>query len=106
MPVGALAVRELDLDDLLHTLLAELHRNPDEQAVDSVLTVAVGRTWQHALLIEQHRFQYEGKNYPVTISVGVSTTSGDENMTPHELIRQADEKLYLAKNDGRNCVRA
>jgi len=57
-------------------------------------------------LIEQHRFQYEGKTYPVTISVGVSTTSGDENMTPHELIRQADEKLYQAKNDGRNCVRA
>ncbi|HKB39468.1 MAG TPA: GGDEF domain-containing protein, partial [Gemmataceae bacterium] len=25
-------------------------------------------------LIEQHRFQYEGKTYPVTISVGVSTT--------------------------------
>ncbi len=57
-------------------------------------------------LIEQHRFQYEGKTYPVTISIGVSTTSGDENMTPYELIRQADEKLYQAKNDGRNCVRA
>jgi len=57
-------------------------------------------------LIEQHRFQYEGKSYPVTLSLGVATTSGDENMTPHELIRQADEKLYQAKNDGRNCVRA
>jgi len=57
-------------------------------------------------LIEGHRFQYEGKNYPVTISVGVATTSGDESMTPTELIRQADEKLYEAKNAGRNCVRA
>ncbi len=58
------------------------------------------------VLIEQHRFQYEGKNYPVTLSLGVATTSGDPNMTPHELIRQVDDKLFQAKNDGRNCVRA
>jgi diguanylate cyclase (GGDEF)-like protein len=57
-------------------------------------------------LIEQHEFQYEGKSYPVTISLGVATTSGDENMTPHELIRLADEKLYQAKDRGRNCVQA
>jgi len=57
-------------------------------------------------LIEQHRFQYEGKTYPVTISLGVATTSGDATMTPTELLRQADEKLYQAKNAGRNCVRA
>jgi diguanylate cyclase (GGDEF)-like protein len=58
------------------------------------------------VLVEQHSFQYEGKSYPVTISLGVATTAGDQSMTPHELIRQADEKLYQAKNDGRNCVRA
>lgn len=56
--------------------------------------------------IDQHRFQYEGKTYPVTISIGVSTTSGDETMTATELIRQSDEKLFQAKNAGRNCVRA
>src|SRR5262245_476549 len=56
-------------------------------------------------LVEQHRFQYEGKAYPLTISIGVALTSGDENMTPTELIRQADDKLYQAKNAGRNCVR-
>ena len=58
------------------------------------------------VVVEQHPFQYEGKTYPVTVSMGVATTAGDQNMTPHELIRQADEKLYQAKDDGRNCVRA
>src|SRR5436309_2262069 len=61
---------------------------------DGAITVAE----RLRLLIEQHRFQYEGKTYPVTISVGVATTAGDESMTPTELIRQVDEKLYQAKN--------
>jgi diguanylate cyclase (GGDEF)-like protein len=55
-------------------------------------------------LIDQHVFQYEGKTYHVTVSVGVSTTTGGETLTPHELIRQADERLYQAKHQGRNCV--
>jgi len=55
-------------------------------------------------LVEKHPFQYEGKAYTVTVSVGLSTTSGDETLTPHELIRQADEKLYQAKSLGRNRV--
>ncbi len=56
------------------------------------------------VLVEKHLFQYEGKTFPVTISVGVATTNGDEALTPNELIRQADEKLYQAKNLGRNKV--
>jgi two-component system, cell cycle response regulator len=73
-----------------------------ETALEGALTVAE----RLRVLIEQHRFQYEGKTYPVTISIGVATTSGDATMTPTELTRQADEKLYQAKNAGRNCVRA
>src|SRR5947199_7347312 len=42
-------------------------------------------------LIERHLFQYEGKAYPVTISLGVSATNGEEGLTPHDLIRVADE---------------
>jgi diguanylate cyclase (GGDEF)-like protein len=56
------------------------------------------------VLVESQRFQYENKVYPVTVSLGVATTAGDESMTPHELIRLADEKLYEAKNAGRNRV--
>jgi len=54
--------------------------------------------------IEKQPFRYEDKVYNVTISVGVATTSGDETLTPAVLLRQADEKLYQAKNEGRNRV--
>jgi two-component system, cell cycle response regulator len=71
-----------------------------ETALDSGILVAE-RIRQ---LIERRPFQYEGKKYPITISMGVAATNGDTSLTPHELIRQADEKLFLAKNAGRNRV--
>jgi diguanylate cyclase (GGDEF)-like protein len=55
-------------------------------------------------MVEKHPFQFEGRPYHITISLGVTTTTGDEELTPSELIRQADEKLYQAKRDGRNRV--
>ena len=55
-------------------------------------------------VVNQASFQYEGKTFPVTISAGVASTLGEKNITPSELIRHADEKLYEAKNAGRNCV--
>jgi diguanylate cyclase (GGDEF)-like protein len=54
--------------------------------------------------VEQRRFQYEGKAYPVTVSVGVAATTGEEGLTPNDLINRADEKLYQAKHEGRNRV--
>jgi two-component system cell cycle response regulator len=54
--------------------------------------------------VEKHCFQYEGKTFPVTISVGVAATDGDESLTPKGLIERADVKLYEAKNQGRNRV--
>ncbi len=54
--------------------------------------------------VEKHPFQYEGKSYPVTVSVGVAATDGGEPLTPNELIRQADENLFKAKHEGRNRV--
>jgi diguanylate cyclase (GGDEF)-like protein len=54
--------------------------------------------------VEKHLFQYEGKSYPVTVSVGIAWTNGGEALTPHDLIRVADEKLYQAKHEGRNRV--
>jgi diguanylate cyclase (GGDEF)-like protein len=55
-------------------------------------------------LVESHDFQFENKSFKVTISLGAATTKGDESLTPLELIRQADEKLYQAKRAGRNRV--
>ena len=58
------------------------------------------------VVVEQHPFAYEGEAYPITISLGVATTAGDASLTPQELLRRADEKLYLAKREGRNRVEA
>jgi diguanylate cyclase (GGDEF)-like protein len=55
-------------------------------------------------LVEKHPFQYEGRTISVTVSVGVATTTGESDLTPAELIRQADDKLYQAKEEGRNRV--
>jgi two-component system cell cycle response regulator len=55
-------------------------------------------------VINSQNFQYEDKNYQVTISVGIATTLGEKTIAPSELIRRADEKLYQAKHDGRNRV--
>src|SRR5262249_26033383 len=40
-------------------------------------------------LAEKHPFMYENVPYHVTISLGVAATSGDEPLTPTELIQQA-----------------
>ena len=55
-------------------------------------------------VIDNLPFRYEDKTYNVTISLGVAVTSGDDTMTPTGLLRLADEKLYQAKNEGRNRV--
>ncbi len=55
-------------------------------------------------LVETQPFTYEDKTYHITISLGVTTTTGEEGLTPSDLIRRADEKLFQAKNEGRNRV--
>jgi diguanylate cyclase (GGDEF)-like protein len=55
-------------------------------------------------IIENHVFRFEESEFKVTVSVGICATSGDESLTTKEMIRIADEKLYAAKNAGRNRV--
>jgi diguanylate cyclase (GGDEF)-like protein len=57
-------------------------------------------------LIEQHPFQHNGERFQVTASLGTVVTQEGKPVSLEELIRYADEKLYEAKEAGRNCVRA
>ena len=41
----------------------------------------------------------------VTVSIGVVSCLCQEDTTPGQIVRWADEQLYMAKNEGRNCVK-
>ncbi len=55
-------------------------------------------------VISQTPFRFENKTFHVTISAGVTTTQGEADISPLELLRRSDERLYQAKNLGRNRV--
>src|SRR5262249_40267475 len=50
-------------------------------------------------------FRYASGTVPVTISVGVTGTTGVDVYTPQELIQRADQAMCRAKAAGRKCVR-
>lgn len=51
--------------------------------------------------VEQHPFVYENKIIHITISIGIYTVNQD---SPTSAINQADQRLYQAKNTGRNRI--
>ncbi len=57
------------------------------------------------ILIERQKFDYEETqpNGKLTISMGIATFPND-GMTPDELVKIADQRLYCAKKAGRNRV--
>jgi diguanylate cyclase (GGDEF)-like protein len=52
--------------------------------------------------VEKQPFGVEGKNIPVTISMGIATLLQQNYATPKDLVKAADEYLFLAKSKGRN----
>ncbi|PLR97699.1 diguanylate cyclase [Bacillus sp. T33-2] len=55
--------------------------------------------------VEQTDFRINGDTHlKITISIGYATANKDNPLTVNELIRQADQALYSAKQKGRNCV--
>ena len=54
--------------------------------------------------IAEHKFQKESVVVKPTISIGVAAFP-DDARTADVLLRKADEALYRAKKDGRDCVR-
>jgi len=54
-------------------------------------------------LVEKHRFVFDDQQIPVTVSCGVASLA-KKNETGPALVKRADEKLYQAKDTGRNRV--
>jgi len=54
--------------------------------------------------VERFTFQFAGTRIPLTISLGVATSSDASIETPDHLMMRADEWLYTAKQGGRNRV--
>ena len=54
--------------------------------------------------IADRAFQVEGNEVPITISLGAAIGAGSDQLDSEALIRAADEALYQAKSQGRNCV--
>jgi diguanylate cyclase (GGDEF)-like protein len=54
-------------------------------------------------LIEEQLGTLSKLTEPVTISVG-GTLATQEDHSAEDIIRRADQALYMAKDQGRNCV--
>jgi diguanylate cyclase (GGDEF)-like protein len=55
-------------------------------------------------LVETANFSFDGHDIPCTVSIGLARLDA-ETAGPDDLYRKADQALYRAKQDGRNCVR-
>ena len=55
-------------------------------------------------VIEKEEIIVEGRQIPVTVSIGVATLAAEEVESIDQLLNIADRRLYLAKNNGRNRI--
>ena len=55
-------------------------------------------------LLAEHSFRFGDSALRITVSLGVTTTSGESELTAVELLQRADKNLYQAKHEGRNRV--
>lgn len=54
--------------------------------------------------VEQTSVRTQHRNIPITVSLGVATLAASD--TAQMLFDKADKALYMAKSEGRNCVRS
>jgi len=52
--------------------------------------------------VQEKEFRYEGKDVKLTVSMGISSMTGEEPLSPEQLLRFADSALYKAKEAGKN----
>lgn len=69
----------------------------------TALEDAVKHAEQLLRQIESISFKHMGNTFNITASIGVSTAT-DRLLDERQLIHEADEALYAAKKNGRNCV--
>ena len=69
----------------------------------TALEDAVKHAEQLLRQIENISFEHMGNTFNITASIGVSTAT-DRLLDERQLIHEADEALYAAKKNGRNCV--
>jgi two-component system, cell cycle response regulator len=70
------------------------------------LTPATHRAEQLRLTISKSPILTLFGKIPITISMGVTVNNGDSDLTVEELLQQADQALYCAKEKGRDRVQA
>lgn len=98
----ALALRQtLDANDMLGRYGGEefVALLPERGAADAR---AIGERLRTA--VEHCESEWEGAPVRLSVSIGVATRLEHES-TPAAAIERADKALYVAKHDGRNCVR-
>lgn len=54
--------------------------------------------------IENHQFTYLQSTLNITISLGLVDIDAREHTNLSDILRLADNYLYLAKQNGRNCI--
>lgn len=73
---------------------------------ETPLKIAIDVAERIRSTIEKHRFRFDSKDIPVTLSLGVATLDSTTK-SGEDLINNADLALYDAKSQGRNrvCIR-
>jgi len=54
--------------------------------------------------IEREQINVDGQHIPVTVSIGITTLAAEHVESIDQLLNIADQRLYLAKNSGRNRI--
>jgi diguanylate cyclase (GGDEF)-like protein len=73
--------------------------------VETSLEGAVQLAERLRLAVEDMAVQYDGREIRVTVSIGCSAWDSSE-VGINEVLKNADQALYAAKNKGRNRVEA